>query len=112
MIRSDLARTFTPHRGLETLDGNFAAPFRAPRNLTTGTFNLVVKDRIAFPPERRVFSPGELTKVNPTVLETFQKYRSARQRVNLGSSQDFHMKPGFRLQALGFRHERRGFRFS
>src|SRR6266404_8379290 len=23
-------------------------------NLTTGTFNLVVKDRIAFPPERRV----------------------------------------------------------
>jgi hypothetical protein len=38
-----LARTIpeTPHR--------WGIPF-----LTTGTFNLVVKDRIAFPPERRV----------------------------------------------------------
>jgi len=72
VIRSDLARTFTPRRGLETLNGNSAASFRIPRNLTTGTFNLVVKDRFAFPPERRVFSPGELTKVNPTVPETFR----------------------------------------
>jgi len=38
VIRSDLARTIP---------------------LTTGTFNLVVKDRFASPPERRVFSPGE-----------------------------------------------------
>jgi hypothetical protein len=28
--------------------------------LTTGTFNLVVKDRIAFPPERRAFSPEQI----------------------------------------------------
>jgi len=61
---------YTPS-GARTLNGNSAAPLRIPRNLTTGTFNLVVKDRFAFPPERRVFSPGELTKVNPTVPETF-----------------------------------------
>jgi len=32
-------------------------------HLTTGTFNLVVKDRIAFPPERRAFSPGGAQRV-------------------------------------------------
>ena len=42
-------------------------------NLTTGTFNQVVKDRFAFPPERRDFSPGEPAYADPTVLETFQK---------------------------------------
>ena len=40
--------------------------------LTTGTFNLVVKDRTAFPPQRRVFSPERVTKQTaPSVLETF-----------------------------------------
>jgi hypothetical protein len=42
------------------------------RSLTTGTFNRVVKDRIAF---RLSGAPSVLgeptTRVNPTVLETF-----------------------------------------
>ena len=42
------------------------------RSLTTGTFNLVVKDRIAF---RLSGAPSVLdgltTRVNPAVLETF-----------------------------------------
>src|SRR5207248_11486247 len=45
---SNLTRTFTTHVSI----------FRKHRNLTTGTFNQVVKDRFAFPPERRVFSPA------------------------------------------------------
>ncbi len=47
------------------------------RSLTTGTFNLVVKDRIAF---RLSGAPSVLdeltTRVNPAVLETLQQYRS------------------------------------
>jgi hypothetical protein len=35
------------------------------RSLTTGTFNLVVKDRISTPPERREFSPAKLVCVGP-----------------------------------------------
>ena len=46
------------------------------RSLTTGTFNLVVKDRIAF---RLSGAPSVLdgltTRVNPAVLETFKTYR-------------------------------------
>jgi hypothetical protein len=42
------------------------------RSLTTGTFNRVVKDRIAF---RLSGAPSDLdgltTRVNPAVLETF-----------------------------------------
>jgi hypothetical protein len=34
-------------------------PCWGPRFLTTGTFNLVVKDRRRFPPERGVFSPAK-----------------------------------------------------
>ena len=47
------------------------------RSLTTGTFNLVVKDRIAF---RLSGAPSvqanPLARANPTVLETLQPYRS------------------------------------
>jgi len=39
--------------------------------ITTGTFNLVVKDRSAFPPKRCAFSPPELPEGNSCVLETF-----------------------------------------
>jgi hypothetical protein len=46
------------------------------RSLTTGTFNLVVKDRIAF---RLSGAPSGLdgfaTGANPAVLETIQPYR-------------------------------------
>ena len=54
------------------------------------------------PPERRVIGPPGSTradrtlssepKQNPTVLETFQKYRSVRWTVNCLISQDFHMR--------------------
>jgi hypothetical protein len=48
------------------------------RSLTTGTFNLVVKDRIAF---RLSGAPSGLdgfaTRANPAVLETLQTYRAA-----------------------------------
>jgi hypothetical protein len=47
------------------------------RSLTTGTFNLVVKDRIAF---RLSGAPsgldGPAARANPAVLETLQTYRS------------------------------------
>src|SRR5258708_39419437 len=46
------------------------------RSLTTGTFNLVVKDRIAF---RLSGAPsgldGPATRADPAVLETLQTYR-------------------------------------
>jgi len=46
--------------------------------LTTGTFNLVVKDRKRRPPERDVFSPERSrTNANPSVLETLVRYRRA-----------------------------------
>src|SRR5437879_5452998 len=59
-VRSfELNSNITPHRRLEVCSGDPASPFDGKhRNLTTGTFNQVVKDRIAFPPERRVFSPA------------------------------------------------------
>jgi len=37
------------------LSCEIARTYARVTSLTTGTFNLVVKDRIAFPPERRVF---------------------------------------------------------
>ena len=59
-VRSfELNSNITPRRRLEVCSGDPASPFDGKhRNLTTGTFNQVVKDRIAFPPERRVFSPA------------------------------------------------------
>ena len=49
------------------------------RSLTTGTFNLVVKDRIAF---RLSGAPsgldGPAARANPAVLETLQTYSSRK----------------------------------
>ena len=69
-VRSfELNSNITPRRRLEVCSGDPASPFDGKhRNLTTGTFNQVVKDRIAFPPERRVFSP------------TRSRYESSRPR--------------------------------
>ena len=56
------------------------------RSLTTGTFNLVVKDRIAF---RLSGAPSVLdgltTRVNPAVLETLQTY-SCRKTLSIQAS--------------------------
>src|SRR5277367_843847 len=56
------------------------------RSLTTGTFNLVVKDRIAF---RLSGAPSVLdeltTRVNPAVLETHQPY-SPRKTLSIRAS--------------------------
>ena len=56
------------------------------RSLTTGTFNLVVKDRIAF---RLSGAPSVLdglaVKANPAVLETLQTYRSRKTLSTLAS---------------------------
>jgi hypothetical protein len=60
-------------------------------HLTTGTFNLIVKDRIASrlsgAPSVRTDSP----EGNPYVLETFQPYRVSFSAVNPLQSQDFHL---------------------
>jgi hypothetical protein len=62
------------------------------RSLTTGTFNRVVKDRIAF---RLSGAPSVLdglaTRANPAVLETFQPYRPRETLVNLHIPQHLHM---------------------
>jgi len=48
------------------------------RSLTTGTFNRVVKDRIARSPERRRIQSSQAhTSASLTVLETLQTYRAA-----------------------------------
>ena len=77
------------------------------RSLTTGTFNLIVKDRISTPPERREsVRPkksvwrGRLARDGPkarrsnrqssTVLETLQTYRCAQNPVNPRIAQDLH----------------------
>jgi hypothetical protein len=56
------------------------------RSLTTGTFNLVVKDRIAF---RLSGAPsgldGSATRANPAVLETLQTY-SPRKTLSIRTS--------------------------
>ena len=62
------------------------------RSLTTGTFNLVVKDRIAF---RLSGAPsvldGRATRANPAVLETLQTYAAAQSLVNASVPQNFHL---------------------
>ena len=48
--------------------------FEPETSLTTGTFNLVVKDRTRLPPERRAIqSGGNAPESTSTVLETFKK---------------------------------------
>ena len=60
------------------------------RSLTTGTFNLVVKDRISTPPERRESVRPRHTNVPSAVLETLQTYRVAKNPVNPRIAQDLH----------------------
>ncbi len=61
-------------------------------HLTTGTFNLIVKDRIA---SRLSGAPSVRTNPaidgNPYVLETFQSYRAGANAVNPLKPQDFHL---------------------
>jgi len=61
------------------------------RSLTTGTFNRVVKDRIAI----RLSGAnsgldGPATRANPAVLETLQTYVATQDPVNASDSQNFH----------------------
>ena len=61
------------------------------RSLTTGTFNRVVKDRIAI----RLSGAnsgldGPATRANPAVLETLQTYVAAQGPVNPRIPQNFH----------------------
>jgi hypothetical protein len=61
------------------------------RSLTTGTFNRVVKDRIAIPPKRRRIQSSQThTSASLTVLETLQTYRAAQSTVNACIPQNFH----------------------
>ena len=62
------------------------------RSLTTGTFNRVVKDRIAI----RLSGAnsgldGAATRANPAVLETIQTYVAAQDPVNASVPQNFHV---------------------
>jgi hypothetical protein len=67
-------------------------------HLTTGTFNLVVKDRSASPPERRVFSPGDQFSIcikndrlsSKLVLGTSVSYAFIAKTVNPLHQQVFH----------------------
>jgi len=67
--------------------------------LTTGTFNLVVKEPNRLPPERRAFSPvqvcGDPSETlaptqNPPVLETYTSYPFRAMAVNPLCRLDFH----------------------
>ncbi len=66
------------------------------RSLTTGTFNRVVKDRIAIRlsgANSGLDGPayvGEPTSANPAVLETLQTYVAAQDPVNPRIPQNFH----------------------
>ena len=80
---------------LERRDGLFCEITRTCArviHLTTGTFNLIVKDRKQDPPEGTVFSPERsCTGATSSVLETFQTYRAELLTVNPLCSQDFHL---------------------
>jgi hypothetical protein len=59
--------------------------------LTTGTFNLVVKEPNRLPPERRAFSPMRRhTSATPPVLETCTSYLLPALTVNPLRQWDFH----------------------
>jgi hypothetical protein len=81
------------HQKLQTTVVYLVRSFRTYariRSLTTGTFNRVVKDRIAI----RLSGAnsgldGPATRANPAVLETLQTYVAAQHPVNAGDSQNF-----------------------
>lgn len=60
-------------------------------HLTTGTFNLIVKDRIASRLSGALSVRTDSPEGNPYVLETFQPYRVGSSAVNPLQSQDFHL---------------------
>ena len=60
-------------------------------HLTTGTFNLIVKDRIASRLSGALSVRPDSPEGNPDVLETFQPYRVGSSAVNPLQSQDFHL---------------------
>ena len=71
------------------------------RSLTTGTFNLVVKDRIAF---RLSGAPsgldGSAARANPAVLETLQTY-SWRKTLSMRASHSISTRFPHRERRLG-----------
>ena len=70
--------------GCRLSDGE--APRRQPANLRlliTGTFNLIVKDRIAFPPERRAFSPDDSRTKRLSLSSNFMNLSRAREGCQL-----------------------------
>ena len=71
------------------------------RSLTTGTFNLVVKDRIAF---RLSGAPsgldGPAARANPAVLETLQTY-SSRKTLSIRASHSISTRFPQRERRLG-----------
>ena len=60
--------------------------------LTTGTFNLVVKDRTRLPPERRAIQSGRsATRALQPSSKLLRNYRLRRLAVNPLNPQDFHL---------------------
>jgi len=88
----DTRTRFAPDGGLAL--ANFVRSFRTCariRSLTTGTFNLIFKDRIAFRLSGANSVRREAHMCAPAVLETLQTYRAAKNPVNRLASQDFQM---------------------
>jgi hypothetical protein len=93
----EYVQTFGPnisniiHPRAEALAGCFVCGHECPLHTHDWHVQPFVKDRFAFPPERRVFSPpgspcGE--SVRPRNLSTLSRTESA---VNLLEAQDFHL---------------------
>ena len=72
------------------LSCEIARTYARVTSLTTGTFNLVVKDRIAIRLSGALQSEQTHTSANLPVLETLQSYRGWCDTVNSQESQDFH----------------------
>jgi hypothetical protein len=77
------------------------------RSLTTGTFNLVVKDRIAIRQSGANSVQANAHKANPTVLETLQTYVAAQDPVNASVPQNFHV-----ISTMGIRGGGAGLSFN
>jgi hypothetical protein len=82
---------FAPDGGLALANFVRSSSLTQAFPLTTGTFNLIVKDRFAFPPERRVFSPPG------------SRNESSRPRNLLKIS--FCLRPSQLADCTGFPHE-------
>ena len=77
------------------------------RSLTTGTFNLIVKDRISDPPERREFSPPVDTQRHLRPSSKPYKHTVQRKPRQLADRtefpRDFHIGTGELISASGSR---------